>query len=572
MSDETNPAPPPVDRILRVLGSPGFLCATLVLAAALRVWHVLSMRQLPLFDQLILDSEFYDAWARRLSAGDWLDGNRPYFFDPLYPYFLAGLYRVLGRDLLLARLVNVGLGVATVGVLAVIGRRVGGAVLGNLAALLYALYRPAIFEEAEIEKTALGVFLLTCALAFALHRSTRARFASGVLLGLGALARGNAVLLIPIGAVYFLLCETGIRQRTRSAGAFLAGALLAFSPAVWRNHHVSGEWILTTSGAGPNLYLGNNPWNPTGAYQYLPWIRPESAHEEEDWRAETRRRVGRDLGPRELSTYWLRETFDYARANPSQVARVTASKVGLLVANAELPDGWGVNFISRFSPALRLPLVTMAVLFPLSVVGTVVGFSNRKVRFVAGATLCYGATLVAFYVFARFRIYYAAPCAVLAATAIQWGIAAPARPLLAAVAGAALLAVASVAVGPWVGVTADQDQSQQFANLSAVYIDSGDLPSARKLLVSALAEGRTAAVLCAMGQVTMRSGQVGESLGYFKECVDASPGYPNGWYWYGRALELAGNRIQAAAAYMRQLEFVPGHREASERLQVLMQH
>ncbi len=572
MSDETMSAPSRADRILRVLGSPGFLYATLALAAALRVWHVLSLRQLPLFDHLILDSEFYDAWARRLSSGNWLDGNRPYFFDPLYPYFLAGLYRVFGRDVLVARMVNVALGVGTVGVLAVIGRLVSGAVLGNLAALFYALYRPAIFEEAEIEKTALGVFLLTCALAFALKRSSWARFACGIFLGLGALARGNAVLLIPVGAAYFVLAETGIRRRARSAGAFIAGALLAFSPAVWRNHRVSGEWILTTSGAGPNLYLGNNPWNLTGAYQYLPWIRPESSHEEEDWRAETQRRVGRDLSPRELSTYWLHETFDYARENPSQVARVTANKLGLLVANAELPDGWGVDFVSRFSPALRLPLVTMAILFPLSVVGTVVCFSNRKVRFVGGATLCYGATLIAFYVFARFRIYYAAPCAVLAAAAVQWALSAPARKVLLALGSAALLAFASVAVGPWIGVTADRDQSQQFANLATVYIMDGNLPSARKLLLAALAEGRKAATLCAMGQVTLRSGEIGESLRYFKECVDTNPGYPNGWYWFGQALEAAGNRIQAAAAYMRQLEFVPGHRDASERLQVLMQH
>ena len=43
----------------------------------------------PWFDHLVVDPEYYDAWARQIAAGDWL-GDRAFYMDPLYPYVLGG--------------------------------------------------------------------------------------------------------------------------------------------------------------------------------------------------------------------------------------------------------------------------------------------------------------------------------------------------------------------------------------------------------------------------------------------------------------------------------------------------
>ena len=557
-------------RLAKALASPWFLAAVLLLAAGLRLWHVLALRSLPLFDRLILDSEFYDAWARRLAAGNWLDTDRPYFFDPLYPYFLAGLYRLLGRDVLLLRLVNAGLDVGTVALVAAIGRRVSGAAVGNVAALVYALYRPALFECLEVEKTALGVFLLTAALALATSRKGWVRFFAGVSLGLAALARGNAILMAPLGIAYFALVGESARERLRSAAAFAAGVLIAVSPAIWRNHRVSGEWILTTAGAGPNLYLGNNPWNPTGAYQTLPWIRPESEHEEEDWRAETRRRTGRDLTAKEMSSYWLAETLDYVRGHPGQTALVSARKVGLLVADSELPDAWSVNFLRRFSLPLRIPLVTMALLFPLAALGAAVSFGSRPARLVTCFAAAYMATLVPFYIFARFRIYYVPALAVLAALGLSWLFQARARKVLLGLAAVALLAAVSLAAGGLAGTSSDTDHSQQFANLAELYAERGDFGLALRLLDVGLAEHRKAALLCRKADLLRRFGDVQGSVRLANECVEVDPGYPDAWYTRGLSYEAAGDGATASRSYAQELEFVPGHAFAAYRLRALL--
>ena len=179
------------DALCRLVSSNGFLTATLVLAAVLRAVHIFALKKLPVFDVLILDSWMYDEWAQRIASSDWLGGARAFYMDPLYPYFLAVLYRLFGRDLLVVRLVQASLGVGTCALVAVLGRRVAGRSVGNVAALLMAVSRPAIFQEGEIEKTALGMFLVTAALVLALRPSLRSRFAAGATMGLAALARGN---------------------------------------------------------------------------------------------------------------------------------------------------------------------------------------------------------------------------------------------------------------------------------------------------------------------------------------------------------------------------------------------
>ena len=164
----------------RVVASPWFLVAVLALAAALRVTHVFALRKTPFFNHLQLDHRAYDEWAWEIARGDWL-GTKVFFVDPLYAYFLGGLYALFGHDLLAARLSQAVLGVGTCALCAVLGRRVlGSAALGNLAALIVALFVPAIFYEAAIEKTGLALFLFTLALALFFFDSLTAVALSGI--------------------------------------------------------------------------------------------------------------------------------------------------------------------------------------------------------------------------------------------------------------------------------------------------------------------------------------------------------------------------------------------------------
>src|SRR5439155_8529314 len=215
----------------------------LAVAVLLRVAHLLALRPTPWFDHLVVDPEYYDEWARRLAAGDWL-GDRPFYMDPLYPYLLGLLYRVAGRDLLLARLLNVALGAGSCALVAGLGARLGGVAAGRLAALGFALYEPEIFYAGEIDKTCLSVFLTAATLALALRRSLPARLGAGVALGLATLTRANFLVLAPLAVLAILLRrdgERGLARRAGGAALFAAGVGVVLVADAWRNHRVSGQ-------------------------------------------------------------------------------------------------------------------------------------------------------------------------------------------------------------------------------------------------------------------------------------------------------------------------------------------
>ncbi|MGH7789511.1 MAG: hypothetical protein ACRERC_21745 [Candidatus Binatia bacterium] len=390
---------------------PWCVLAIALLAGALRVAYVLTLRSTPWFDQLVVDPEFYDAWATRIAAGDWM-GARPFYMDPLYPYLLAGLYRLVGRDLLLARLLNVALSAAACALVARLGRLLGGWRVGALAALGFAVYAPEIFYVGEVEKTTLSVLLTSACLVLWLGASLAARFGAGVALGLAALTRANLLLFAPLCVLLCLWPRAEWRARVGGlpraplhALLFAAGCLLALAPVAWRNHHLSGEWVLTTAQAGQNFYIGNNPYNPSGAYGVLPFVRANPHFEEGDFRAEAERRAGAPLTAAEVSRFWFAEAFRFMREQPAEATGVMLRKAALFWNDFEVSDNQDQYLMERDSWVLRLPLLGFGLLAPLAVLGALAGWrGNHAVRLLGGFVLIYWATVVGFFIYSRYRI------------------------------------------------------------------------------------------------------------------------------------------------------------------------
>jgi 4-amino-4-deoxy-L-arabinose transferase-like glycosyltransferase len=390
--------------IERLLGSRGWLAGAVVLGTALRLAHVLALRGTPFFAHLVVDPEYYDAWAQQIAGGDWL-GDRAFYMDPLYPYVLAVLYRVAGRDLLLARLLNVACSAGTCLLVARLGRQAGGAMVGGLAALGFALYAPDVFYVGEIDKTSLSMLLGAAALTLALSPSVGARGGAGAAMAAAALTRANFLLFVPLGALVYA-CEGRDRRRAlAAAGVFLAGAAAVLGPVAWRNHRVSGAWVLTTTQMGQNFYTGNNPSNPYGAYGAVPFVRPNPHFEEIDFRAAAERATGRAMQPSEVSAFWLRQGFAHLAAEPAFAAGAFGRKLLLFWNDFEISDNQDQYLLERFSSVLRLPLLGFGVVAPLAALGAVAGWrTNRNVRLLGGFVGVYCASLIAFFLFSRYRL------------------------------------------------------------------------------------------------------------------------------------------------------------------------
>jgi len=62
-----------------------------VIAAVARMLYIYSVWDSPSVQYVMGDAQAYHERALEIVAGDWL-GDRVFYQDPLYPYFLATLY------------------------------------------------------------------------------------------------------------------------------------------------------------------------------------------------------------------------------------------------------------------------------------------------------------------------------------------------------------------------------------------------------------------------------------------------------------------------------------------------
>ena len=327
-------------------------------ALAVRLLHVWQLRASPFFDVLMGDSRGYDEWARRIAGGEWI-GHDVFYQAPLYPYVLGVIYATAGRHLLLVRVVQAVIGSASCALLGAAAARLFSPRAGIVAGLMLALYAPAMFFDALIQKSVLDVFFVCLALwliaaTIDAPQTARPRRWLGLGLTMGALAltRENALVFIAVILAWALSPnpqsainpqstirtpqpirnpQSAIRnlavRRTARAAFFAAGLAVVLAPVAARNAYVGGGFYITTSQFGPNFYIGNNP-RADGTYQSLRFGRGAPEYERTDATELAERALGRSLTPAEVSSYWSDKALDFITSRPGAWLKLT------VVANA----------------------------------------------------------------------------------------------------------------------------------------------------------------------------------------------------------------------------------------------
>jgi tetratricopeptide (TPR) repeat protein len=380
------------------------------LALAVRTLYCLTLRDSPFFTELIGDGVRYDAWARELAAGDWI-GSEVFYQAPLYPYFLGVVYAVAGADLMIVRGVQALLGASACVLLFAAGRRFFGAAVGLVAGTLLAVYPPAIFYDGLVEKSSLDLWLVTVMLAsmgaFLARRHWPWLLLLGLALGALTLNRENARVLVAVLAPWLLIAlpDAPWRRRVAWAGLFVAAFGAALLPVAWRNHHVGGEWFVSTSQLGPNFYIGNHAGS-RGVYDPLVPGRGDARVEQLDATRLAEEALGRSLSPGEVSDYWLGRTIDDIRDGPLRWLRLLAWKLLLVFHDVELTDSVSLGAFATDSALLRGLSwgLGLGVVLPFAAFGlwaTRREWRRLAVLYAMLAVLASSVTL--FFVFARYR-------------------------------------------------------------------------------------------------------------------------------------------------------------------------
>lgn len=379
------------------------------LAAALRAAYVASVADEPSVRYPSLDALAYHRWALAIQEGEWL-GDRIYYQDPIYPFFLAGLYTLFGAGSIGVLFAQCALDAASVVLLYATALTLFGFVPALVAGVIASGYVVFLFYVALLLKAPLLLFLFNLAFYLLVRAATgrdlRWWLAAGLALGLAFLARGNAMLFVPLLLLWIALDrESPQRRRLGNAAAVSAGILLALAPVTLRNYAVGGDLVVLNSQGGQNFYIGNFRGNDSGTYRKPPFLRSSPRYEEEDFKSEAEQATGRKMTPSEVSSYWWRRGLEEIRADPGHFLRHTLRKLRLLVNHHELADNYSFNFVAEAgAPMLRWPLPSYAALFPLALCGAVFARRRRGVVLLLAFWFAYAASLLMFFNLSRLRL------------------------------------------------------------------------------------------------------------------------------------------------------------------------
>ncbi len=384
---------------------PLLLIGVLGMAALFRAVYFFELFDSPFGRHPILDAAYYFGWARKLAAGGFRFAG-DYSGNPLYPYFLAFLVRFLQAGPVLIRAIQHLLGILTCWLVFYCGRKIFNPVIGLLAALLYAVFPPAVFYEGWLLSPALEAFLLAALLATLLAADGRFRrgwLGGGILAGLLLLARPS---LVPLGAAaWIVLGSQGEGFRRRGAKLLLFGAGLLLPLILFSLHYYfhEQEIVFISPHGGENFYIGNNP-EASGLGMMPGFARGIPELQRKDFREEAERLTGRELTSGQSSRFWLERGLAFIRAKPLRFIRFLFFKVYLFFCGADFFDNYSLEFFRGQFSLLAFPF-SWRILSALALGGFIAARPRgRPATLLHIFIACYIFSIVLFFVTSRLRI------------------------------------------------------------------------------------------------------------------------------------------------------------------------
>ncbi len=334
---------------------------------------------------------------------------------PLYPLYLA-LWSAIGLDGVTAhRLASSVLGSATIVIVGLLVRRIGGNTAGLVAAAITAVYPEIWINDGMLLSETMAIFMtavaLTAAYAFWRKPSMRNAALLGLACGLTALSRTELTLLFPLVVIPLALLvrdvDWGRRARLALVACIMGGVVLG--PWIVFNLTRFEETTTMTSGTGAALSAAScdEVWYGTLIGYYAncfqgPW--PDANLDESQ----------RDLVPREQA---IQYTKDHITRLPLVVAARVGRLWGLFKPGQTTALDWWIE--GRGRAPTWIGLFAYYALWPFAIYGLVV-LRRRRIPILPLVAIAVIATFAAAITFGVTR--YRAPAEVALVIAAAIGI------------------------------------------------------------------------------------------------------------------------------------------------------
>lgn len=361
----------------------GWRLAIVAVALSVRVGYVafFARRHLPLADPLS-----YHLLGNLIASGHGFVNPLQYVFGgravptasepPMFPLILAAGSALGARTVLWHQLLGAALGTLTVLGVGAVGRSVAGARAGLLAGGIAALYPPLWLNDGGITAESLFAVLIAAVLVvayrFAHHPSLTSAATLGAAIGLAALTRVEAILLVPFLLLPLVAVPMGEHMtigtwRTPAIRATVAvgAAALVVSPWVVRNLATFDRPSLLSTGDGTLAGANCDPayHGPTIGLWVISCYGAPAPGDESD-----------------ANAAWRRQGVAYATHHPGRATLVAAVRVGRMwQVFGPLQDARVNRDDGRPSWMNMLALGAYASVIPLAAAGGVV-LRRRRVR------------------------------------------------------------------------------------------------------------------------------------------------------------------------------------------------
>ncbi|MCH7948207.1 MAG: glycosyltransferase family 39 protein, partial [candidate division Zixibacteria bacterium] len=379
----------------------------IILAALLlRIVYLIIYSSMPEWNMLTVDNQYHFNWAKDISSGN-IFGDTTYFRAPFYIFCLALVFSLFGATLTAARIFGLVIGLVSVLLTFLTGKKLFSQRTGLIAAAIQSVYPLILYFESELLLDPLFMLLLQLSVYFFVLWYKKQNLSSlvcmAISLGLASITRPTALLFLPLVVLFLYFSSTLWKQRVKIIALFALLLALIILPITIRNYVVGGEIVLISSQGGINFYIGNNRQSD-GVTAAMP---EPLGH---NWKIDDIRYLAEsetagELKSGALSDFWYEKTFTEIFERPLQWGALLLKKFYYNFSNREISNNRNLGYFFSQHSLLKFSYFPFAALLALSVLAVVSGYkSHWGVRLLLILIFFYSAAVALFFFSSRFRL------------------------------------------------------------------------------------------------------------------------------------------------------------------------
>ncbi|MDI6782174.1 MAG: glycosyltransferase family 39 protein [bacterium] len=351
------------------------------------------------------DMGMYDQAAMDMVDGKSLTG--PFFYHPLYYYFLSFNYFIYGHNMLILRLVMGFLGLLTCWMTYSMAKKIFNQQVAVIASILLAFCGYLIYYESVILSIGLTTFFATAAMFFLLKDTNKLKdhILSGIFIGLACLSQPNILLFVPFAA-FWLIFKWGMKKGGEYAVLCLAAVFIIISPVTLKNYLDSGRFVLISTSGEVNFWLGNHKGS-------LGWFDVYGNELEA-----LEKRVHS-----EGQSVYMDDVWQFIKDDPGGYLSLLIKKKFLFWGDWDIPHQVGYDYGRQYSSLLRLPfMLDFAPLAILGLAGLIISLRRywKKCLLLYLFTIAYSFSVYIIMVHGRYRPPVLLPLIIFGSFFIWW--------------------------------------------------------------------------------------------------------------------------------------------------------